>query len=75
VYERNTDRFIGSQVQKGTIDDKEKGILGKQEQDIRAQVEYDKQNGLDPRKDPKLAHMQMGHRASANFFANFNPNA
>jgi len=71
----NTDRFIQGQTKKGTIDEKEKGILQKQDQDIRAQVEYDKQNNLDPRKDPKLAHLQIGHRQAADFFANFNPNS
>jgi hypothetical protein len=73
LYERRTDAFIARNASAGNISPLEGKVLRKQEADIRGRVASDKEQGLDPKKDPELAKMQMGHRAAANQFADFNP--
>ncbi|MHC9544273.1 MAG: DUF1521 domain-containing protein [Vulcanimicrobiota bacterium] len=73
VYQHNSTAFVRNQTEQGNMDGYEKRILNHEQQGISNRVEWNKDNNLDPRHDPVLARQQLDYRASANLFANFNP--
>lgn len=72
-FEHKTDAMTRRGINSGRIDAKEAYTLGHQDQAIQGRVHHDIATGKDPRTDPLLAKMQVGHRETTKQFLGFNP--